>query len=80
MILGLHQGASENQRVCDALLANLTERGLDLQQPMLAVFDGSRSLRAALRRYCSDRGLVQRCQVHKRRNVCGHFTDQKAAH
>jgi len=79
-ILGLHQGASKNQKVCNALLAELSERGLDFQQPMLAVVDGSRALRAALRRYTGDRGLVQRCQLHKRRNVCGHFANEKAAH
>ena len=47
---------------------------------MLAVIDGSKALRAALRKYSSDRDLVQRCQLHKRRNVCGHFADEKAAH
>ncbi len=78
MILGLHQGASENQKVCDALLADLSERGLDFQQPTLAVVDGSKALRAALRKYCGDRGPVERCQLHKRRNVCGHFADEKA--
>jgi transposase-like protein len=80
MVLGLHQGASENQEVCDGLLADLSERGLDFQQPMLAVVDGSKALRAALRKYNGDGGFVQRCQLHKRRNVCGHFADEKAAH
>ncbi len=79
MVLGLHQGASENQEVCDALLAGLSERGLDFQQPMLAVVDGSKALRVALRKYSGDGGFVQRCQLHKRRNVCGHFVDEKAA-
>ena len=79
MVLRLYQGASENLEVCDALLVDLSERGLDFQQPMLAVVDGSKALRAALRKYRGDRGLVQRCQFHKRRNVCGHFVDEKAA-
>jgi transposase-like protein len=80
MVLGLHQGAGENQKVCDALLADLSERGLDFLQPMLAVIDGSKALRAALRKYRGDRGFAQRCQLHKRRNVCGHFADENAAH
>ena len=46
---------------------------------MLAVIDGSKALRAALRKHRGDRGLLQRCQLHKRRNVCGHFADGKAA-
>jgi putative transposase len=73
IILGLHQGASENLKVCEALLADLAQRGLDFEQSMLAVIDGSKALRGALRKYCGDRGLVQRCQLHKRRNVGGHF-------
>jgi transposase-like protein len=47
---------------------------------MLAVIDGSKALRVALRKYCGERGLVQRCQLHKRRNVCGHFADENATH
>lgn len=79
-ILGFHQGASENQRVCEALLGNLAERGLDFQQPMLAVIDGGKALRAALRKYGGERALVQRCQFHKRQNVCGHFGAPEADH
>ncbi len=79
-ILGLHQGASENQKACEALLANLAHRGLDFQQPMLVVIDGSKALRGAVRKYWGDRGLVGRCQLHKRRNVCGHFSDEQALH
>jgi transposase-like protein len=74
-ILGLHQGASENQKVCEALLASLVQRGLNFQQPILLVIDGSKALRGAVRKYWGDRGLVHRCQIHKRRNVCGHFSD-----
>jgi len=79
-VLGLHQGASENQKVCDALLADLAGRGLDFQQSMLAVIDGSKALRAALRKYCGEGGWVQRCQIHKRRNVCGHFAEEQVGH
>src|SRR5712691_2176133 len=76
MILGFHQGASENQQVCEGLLADLVGRGLDLRQPHLNIIDGGKGLLAALRKYCGDAGLVQRCQLHKRRNVCGHFADE----
>ncbi|MCX6634076.1 MAG: transposase, partial [Acidobacteria bacterium] len=78
MVLGLHQRASENQKVCEALLADLSKRGLDFDQPMLAVIDGNRALRAALRKYGGHRSLVRRCELHKRRNVCGHCSDEDA--
>jgi putative transposase len=74
----LHQGASENLKVCEALLADLAQRGLDFEQSMLAVIDRSKALRGALRKYCGDRSLVQRCQLHKRRNVGGHFAVEDA--
>ena len=44
MVLGLHQGASENRKECEAVLADLSKRGLDFDLPMLAVIDGNRAL------------------------------------
>ena len=76
MILGFHQGASENQQVCEALLADLAGRGFDFRQPHLNILDGGKGIRAALRKHCGEAGLVQRCQLHKRRNVCGHFAHE----
>src|SRR5690242_2315629 len=78
-ILGYHQGATENQQVCDQLLSGMAGRGLDLRQGMLVGIDGAGGLRASIRKHCGDRILLQRCQKHKQRNVCEHFTkDQQA--
>ena len=71
--LGLWHGATENATVCEALLKDLIERGLDSQQPYLFVIDGSKALRKAIRDVFGKRSLVQRCQEHKRRNVLGHL-------
>ena len=79
-ILGYHQGATENQQICDRLLEGLTARGLDLRQGMLAVLDGSAALGASIRRYCGDKVLVQRCQEHKQRNICEHFVADERAY
>lgn len=68
-ILGLTQGATENGAVVQQLLDDLVERGLDPAQPMLVVLDGSKALRKAVRKTFGDRLPVQRCQLHKRRNV-----------
>jgi putative transposase len=75
-ILGLRQGASENATVCTALLEELRERGLDTSQPILAVIDGSKGLAAAVKRVWGDKARVQRCQIHKRRNVEAHLPDK----
>ncbi len=79
-VLGFHQGASENQPVCDQLLDNLAGRGLNFQQAWLVVLDGSRALRASIKKHCGERALVQRCQIHKRRNVCEHFAEEEQTH
>ena len=68
-ILGLVQGSTENGTVVQHLLDDLIERGLDPKQRMLIVLDGSKALRKAVRKTFAERCPVQRCQLHKRRNV-----------
>jgi len=67
--LGLVQGATENSVAVQQLLDDLIERGLDAARPMLIILDGSKALRKAVRQTFGDRSPVQRCQIHKRRNV-----------
>ena len=70
--MGLRQGATENAAVVGALLGELSERGLDFASPRLYIVDGSRAIRAAIRNFAGDAAFVQRCQVHKIRNVTEH--------
>jgi len=72
LVLGLRQGATENATVVGALLGELSERGLDFTAPRLYLVDGSKAIRAAIRNYAGDAAFVQRCQVHKIRNVVEH--------
>lgn len=71
--LGLWDGATENTAVCQGLLDDLVERGLDCQRGYLFVIDGGKALRKAIRQTFGKRSLVQRCQEHKRRNVIQHL-------
>jgi len=75
-ILGLRQGATENAVVCTTLLEDLRERGLDTTQPTLLVLDGSKALHAAARRIWGQNAVIQRCQVHKKRNVKAHVPEK----
>lgn len=75
LVLGLRQGATENATVVGALLGELMERGLDFTTPRLYIVDGSKAIRAAIRNYAGDAALVQRCQVHKIRNVVEHVPE-----
>jgi transposase-like protein len=75
-ILGIRQGATENATVVGELLGDLMNRGLDLTEPRLYVLDGGKALHAAVRKYAGESAPIQRCQVHKRRNVLDHLTDE----
>jgi transposase-like protein len=74
-VLGLWQGATENATVCKALLEDLVARGLKQDRRYLFVLDGSKALRAAVEKVFGARAEVQRCQLHKRRNVRDHLPE-----
>jgi putative transposase len=74
--LGLWEGSSENKTVATALLADLIERGLDVEQGVLVVLDGSKALRAAVNAVLGSRAPVQRCVRHKERNVLDHLPER----
>ena len=76
-ILGIRQGATENATVVGELLGDLANRGLDFSQPRLYVLDGGKALHAAVKKYAGESAPIQRCQVHKRRNVLDHLTDEQ---
>lgn len=75
-ILGFHQGASENQAACDGLFSDLVNRGLDFRQLHVNLIDGSKALQTAVRKHCGEASPIIRCQLHKRRNVVGHFAEE----
>lgn len=75
LVLGLRQGATENAAVVGALLGELSERGVDFTAPRLYIVDGSKAIRTAIRNYAGDAAFVQRCQVHKIRNVIEHVPE-----
>src|SRR3954449_3667405 len=76
-ILGIRQGATENATVVGELLGDLVSRGLDFTEPRLYILDGGKALTAAVKKYAGESAAIQRCQVHKRRNVLDHLTDEQ---
>jgi putative transposase len=67
--LGLIEGATENAAVVQALVDGLIERGLDPAVPRLFIIDGSKALSKAIRRSFGRHTPIQRCQIHKARNI-----------
>jgi transposase-like protein len=76
-VLGLWEGATENATACTGLLSNLVDRGLVTTRTMLVVIDGSKALAKAVRDTFGKRALIQRCQVHKKRNVLEHLPERQ---
>ncbi len=74
--LGLWEGSSENAAVATALLSDLVERGLDVEQGVLCVLDGAKALRKAVRDVLGVDTPVQRCVRHKERNVLDHLPER----
>jgi transposase-like protein len=77
MILGIRQGATENATVVGELLADLVDRGLDFTEPRLYILDGGKALTAAVKKHAGESAAIQRCQVHKRRNVLDHLPEEQ---
>jgi len=75
--LGLWDGSTENATVCQGLLANLQSRGLRTDRSLLVILDGSKALRKAVRATFGEAALVQRCQVHKMRNILEYLNDRQ---
>jgi len=74
-VLGLWEGSTEHSAVAKALLRDLIGRGLATERALLFVIDGSKALRKAIRDVFGGLSLVQRCQVHKERNVLEHLPE-----
>ena len=82
-VLGIAEGASENQAVAKGLLEDLVRRGLKTDRKYLFVIDGSKALRAAIDAVFGGENPVQRCRQHKLENVMSylpeHLKDQTKA-
>lgn len=75
--LGLWEGATENATVCQSLLANLQSRGLRTDRSLLVILDGAPALHKAVRTVFGEAALLQRCQVHKMRNILDHRPERQ---
>jgi len=77
--VGLWDGATENKTVVRSMLADLVSRGLSADDGLLVVMDGAKALAAAVKEVFGNLAAVQRCTLHKRRNVADHLPDKEKA-
>jgi putative transposase len=76
--VGLWLGDTENKTVVTALLADLVARGLNAEGGLLVVIDGAKALAAGVAKVFGNQALIQRCTLHKRRNVTDHLPGELA--
>lgn len=75
-ILGIRQGASENKAVVIGVLEDLVARGLSTTQATLFVIDGGKALATGIKSVFGKYAVIQRCQIHKRRNIQAHVPEK----
>lgn len=75
--LGLAQGSTENAALCTSLLQGFLSRGLRVEDRVLCIIDGGKGIRKALDDVFGDRAVIQRCQVHKQRNLREHLPEER---
>jgi transposase-like protein len=74
VFLGFVQTDTENSRVLSEFLRSLLSRGLDVSKGVLAIIDGGKGLRSAVKEVLKKHAVVQRCQWHKRENIVGYLS------
>jgi transposase-like protein len=75
-VLGLRNGGTENAHVVACLLEELRDRGVAIDARQLFVLDGSKALSAGVKRVWGQNAVIQRCQIHKKRNVKAHLPEK----
>jgi transposase-like protein len=78
--LAIREGSTENASLCRSLLADVVERGIPADRTIVVVVDGGTGLRSAVKQVFGEYAVVQRCQVHKKRNVVDHLPEHARPH
>jgi transposase-like protein len=73
--LAVAEGTTENKALVTRLLADLSDRGLDVSKGVLFVVDGSKALTKGIPAVFGAKAVIQRCRIHKERNVLDHLPD-----
>jgi putative transposase len=75
-VLSFRQGSTENGTLCREMLSEVVARGVPADRSILVVIDGGKGLRKAVKEVFEDYAVVQRCQVHKKRNVLDQLPEE----
>lgn len=76
VVLGFVETASENSKVCASFLEGLLNRGLQIEEGILVIIDGSTGMKKAIEEVFKEKAMIQRCQWHKRENVLSYLSKE----
>lgn len=77
--LGFIETSTENAKVCGDFIDGLIERGLNVEQEILVIVDGSKGILKAIKTKLGDKAVIQRCQWHKRENIVSYLPKSQQA-
>lgn len=80
IVLGFIESSTENHRVCKEFIQGLVDRGLNVDNEILFIIDGSKGLGKGIKEVLDKKALIQRCQWHKRENVVSYLSKSKQSH
>jgi len=77
VMLGFIEAATENEKIASEFLKGLLSRGLNIEEGILAIIDGSKGLASSIRKVFAGKALLQRCQWHKRENIVSYVSKEE---
>jgi transposase-like protein len=76
IVLGFIETSTENERVCKQFILSLKDRGLNTENEILFIIDGSKGLYKGIKSTLKEKAIIQRCQWHKRENIVSHLNKE----
>lgn len=71
--LGFIETGTENGTVCKEFIEKLQRRGLNTDNEILFIIDGSKGISSGIKSALGNKAVIQRCQWHKRENVVAYL-------
>lgn len=77
--LGFIETGTENGSVCKDFIQDMEGRGLNINNEILFIIDGSKGLTSGIKKVLGNKAIIQRCQWHKRENVVSYLPKKHQA-
>jgi putative transposase len=75
VVPGMVQTTTENSKAIGALFVQLKQRGMQYEEGLLFIIDGSKGIKKAIEEQFGDKAIIQRCTWHKRENILSYLSE-----